>query len=315
MYLPINYNKIRNINACYTPQHRKYVNTRVYEFWQRALFQRACSTMILTLPDEWGGSVTDFLYYCLMRYGYVAVFRTDELGTVFNPASLSGYNFYYQPSNAIIANPRLEKSLELVIGEECELLKLTPDYLGIFDIINLHAEKLALMDCAINMSIANNKFAFLIGAKNKAASEALKKMFDQMQRGELAVFFDKKLADDGVGSAKNEPWQFLDRPNLSGSYITDKQLQDFQSIINSFDSEIGIKTVPYQKAERMVSDEANSKAMDATSRLIVWKDCLDRSMKKVNAMFGLDLSCELRYDIDTERRAQDVTDDVDDLRV
>ena len=314
MYTPINYNKIRNINACYTPQHRKYLNTAVYDFWQRSLFQRACSTIILNVPDSWGGSVTDFLYWCLMRFGYVAVFETDELGTVFNPASLSGYNFYYQPSRAIIANPALKDSLDLEIGTNCELLKLTPDYFGIFDIINIHAEKLALMDSSINMSIANNKFAFLIGSKNKAASEALKKMFDQIQRGELAVFFDKKLADDGVGAAKNEPWQFLDRPNLSGSYITDKQLQDFQAIINSFDAEIGIKTLPYSKKERMVTGEAESREMDSTARIAVWKDCLDRSMEKINAMFNLSLSCELRYDMENDEGGEaDDSDNINDL--
>ena len=151
MYMPIGYEKIRNINAAYTPAHRKYINTRVYDFWQRALFQRACSTIIMELPETWGGSVTDFLYYCLFRFGYVAVFEQDELGIVFSPAQLTGINFYYQPVTAVIANPALKQSLELEIGTDVEILKLTPDYLGVFDIINIHAEKLALMDASINM--------------------------------------------------------------------------------------------------------------------------------------------------------------------
>ena len=308
MYNPINYNKIRNINACYTPAHNKYLNTRVYEFWQRALFQRAASTIILELPEEWGGSITDFLYFCLLRFGYVAVFNRDDLGTVFNPASLSGFDFYYQPAEAIIANPAIKESLRLKIGSECELLKLCPDYLGVFDIINIHAEKLALMDTAINMSIANNKFAFLISAKNKAAAQALKKIFDQIQRGEIAAFFDQKLADDGQGSAKSEPWQFLERPNLQASYLTDKQLQDFQSEINLFDAEIGIPTLPYSKAERMVTSEADSRVVDSQARISVWKDCLTRSMEEVNNMFGLNLSCSLRY----ERGDLSDTDDIND---
>lgn len=310
MYNPINYNKIRNINACYTPAHNEYLNTRVYEFWQRALFQRACSTIILNVPDSWGGSITDFLYFCLLRYGYVAVFDQDKYGTIFNPATLSGYTVYYQPARAIIANPAIKKSLDLKIGTDCELLKLTPDYLGIFDIINYYAEKLAMLDCAINMSIANNKFAFLMSAKNKAAAQALKKIFDQVQRGELGVFFDQKLADDGQGSTKSEPWQFLERPNLQSSYLTDKQLQDFQSIKNDFDAEIGIVTLPYSKAERMVTSEADSRQDDSQARLLVWKDCLDRSMEEVNKMFGLDLSCELR-----KGAGADVADDVNDTQL
>lgn len=312
MNIPINYNKIRNINATYQPSTVKYFKTKVFEFWQRALFQRACSTIILNLPEEWNGSVTDFLYYCLMRFGYVAVFDDPKLGLVFNPATLTGINFWYQPTTAIISNPSIKKSLELKIGKDCELLKLTPDYYGIFDIINLHAEKLALMDCALNMSIINNKFAFLISAKNKAAAEALKKIFDSINQGNPAVFFDKKLADDPA--TKSEPWQFLERQNLKQSYLTDQQLVDMQTIINSFDSEIGIKTIPYQKAERMVTSEADSKMIDSTARISVWKDCLDRSMEIINKKFDLDLSCELRYNPE-ERSAENVTNNFNNMGI
>lgn len=310
MNIPVNYNKIRNINATYQPSSVKYFKTKVFQFWQRALFQRACSTIILELPDEWSGSVTDFLYYCLMRFGYVAVFDDPELGKVFNPAQLTGINFWYQPTKAIIANPAIKRSLELKIGQECELLKLTPDYIGIFDIINLHAEKLALMDCALNMSIINNKFAFLISAKNKAAAEALKKIFDQINEGNPAVFFDKKLADDPA--TKSEPWQFLERSNLKQSYLTDQQLQDFQTILNNFDSEIGIPTIPYQKSERMVTSEADSRIIDSTARISIWKDCLDRSMKIINDKYDLNLSCSLRYD-PAERSVSDASNDINDL--
>ena len=96
-----------------------------------------------------------------MRFGYVAVFDNPEMGLVFNPASITGINFWYQPTRAVISNPALKKSLELEIGKDCELLKLTPDYFGIFDIINLHAEKLALLEKLKNEEIPivmwNNK--------------------------------------------------------------------------------------------------------------------------------------------------------------
>ena len=55
---------------------------------------------------------------------------------------------------------------------------------------------------------------------------------------------------------QDTPWQLLDIQKLKDNYITDKQLVDFQTILNSFDAEIGINTVPYQKAERFVSAEA-----------------------------------------------------------
>ena len=308
MYIPINYEHMNNINSLYIPSNVKYVNTQVFNFWQRSLFQRAISVIDIKVPEEWDGSRKDFLYWCLFRYGSVAVFYDKKLGLVFNPGALKGYDFYYQPTNYLIANPALDKSLDLVIGEDCELIKLTPDYMGIWDIISYYAEKLSLLDSAINMSIINNKFAWLLGARNKSIAQTIKKIFDKIQRGDPLVVYDAKMQDDPA--TKKEPWQFLERTNIKNSYITTDQLQDFQTILNNFDCEIGIPTIPYQKKERLVTSEADSRVIDSTSRSIVWKNTLDESFKLVNQMFGLDLSCELRfYDPEEPKEEQEVTED------
>lgn len=299
MYLPMNYNELNLVDASYTPAMVKTMNNKVFDFWVRSLFQRACSTIIINEPEQWGDQIRDFLYYCLFRFGYVAVFNRDEVGTVFQPGRLYGYNFYYQPTNILITNPTLKKDLDLKIGEDTELLRLTPDYMGIWDIISYYAEKLATLDSAINMSIINNKFAYVVGAKNKAAAETLKKLFDKINRGEPAIFFDRKLQDDPV--SKDEPWQFLSRDNIKNSYITTEQLQDFQTLINNFDMEIGIPVLPYQKKERMVTYEAESRIVDSTSRSVIWFDTLQNSIDKVKEMFpDLDLSIELRYDAEID---------------
>lgn len=294
MYLPMNYGQINTLENAFIPSMVKNRNNKVYAFWERALFQRACSTIIFNVPDIWKGSIRDFLYWCLFRYGYVAVFNTDEFGTVFNPCNLNGFNFYYQPTNCIIANPRLTESLDLKIGEDCELLKLTPDYMGIWDIVGYYAEKLAVMDGALNTSIINSKMAYILACKNKATAEAMKKLMDKINSGEPAVFFDKAIPNDPA--SKDTPYQFLERDNIKSSYITSELLMDIQTVLNAFDSQIGIPTLPYQKKERMVTSEAESKVLDATSRSVIWFDTLTESIEKVNAMFPeLKLSAELRY--------------------
>ena len=294
MYVPMNYEKLNNLNSLYVPSNVKYLNTQINNFWQRALFQRAISVIDISVPEEWDGSVKDFLYYCLFRFGSVAVWYDTELGTVFNPCTFKGYDFYYQPTSCLIANPSLNRSLELVIGEECEIIKLTPDYRGIWDIITYYAEKLAMLDSAINMSITNSKLSWIIGARNKSFAQTIRKIFDKVNRGEPLVVYDAKMQDDP--QTKKEPWQFLDRTNIKNSYITSEQLQDFQTILSFYDNEIGIPTLPYQKKERMVTSEADSKIIDSTSRSIVWKNTLDESFKLVNKKYNLELSCELRFD-------------------
>lgn len=297
-YLPFNYEQINIANGIIHPSTVKYRNTQIFRFWERAFFQRACSTLVLTMPEEWKEN-KDLMYYCLFAYGFVGCGELPELGRWFNPGSLNGFDFYYRPTRFLLANPYYKESLDLEIGSECEIIKLTPDYMGIWDIISYYAHKMALIDVAIDQAIINSKFAYIVGAKNKAAAEVLKKLFDKVNSGEPAAFFDKKLAQDGTD--KEDPWQFLERSNLKQSYIVTDLLRDFQTIINDFDTEIGIPTIPYEKKERMVTSEAESKQIDATSRSIIWYDTLKDSFDRANDFLGLSgenkLKVELRYDL------------------
>lgn len=293
-YTPLNYEQLNLIQGGYTPSCIKPYNNKAFSFWERALFQRACSVIDFKLPNEWKGSIRDLFYYIMFKMGYCAVFNNEDLGTVFTWASLTGFDFWYRPTNAIIANPALKSSLDLKIGTDTAILKLTPDYMGVWDIISYYAEKLALLDNAINISLINNKYAFMLGAKNKAAGEALKKMLDKINEGQPAVIFDQKLANDP--NDKSEPWQFWDRGNLKEKYLTTDQLRDFQTILNDFDNEIGIPSLgSVEKKERMITDEATMRTNDALSRSTIWLDTFNSSAEDVNALFGLNISATLNY--------------------
>lgn len=292
-YTPLNYEQINMIEGHLQPSMLKYCNSVTYAYWQRSLFQRAISTIDFKgLPDTWEGSVRDFFYWCLFSYGHLGVFNTDEFGLSFQPGSFYGIDFYYQPTDYIVTNPKLQQTFK--IHEDCEIIKLTPDYRGIWDIISYYAMLLSALDSGINMSIVNNKFAYLMGAKNKAAAETLKKIFDKVASGEPAVVFDQSLLQDDP-QTKTEPYQFLERSNLKQSYLTTDQLMDRSTLLSSFDAEIGISSVPYQKKERLVTAEAESREQDSTARLQVWKATLDSSLELVNSMFGTSIKAELTY--------------------
>ena len=302
MYTPLNYQQVNIAAGSYTPSSVKSYNNKTFAFWERALFQRAQSVLDFTVPKEWDGKVKDFFLYCLFKYGFIAISENKKFGKFFQPCTLSGFDFYYQPTKAIIANP-LYKA-ELKIGEEVELLKLTPDYMGAWDIIWYYAEKLSILDNAINMSLINNKFAFFLGARNKGAGQALKKMLDLVNQGEPAVVYDMKLLNDPTD--KEMPFQQWQRDNLKNSYLTTDQLMDFQTLLNNFDAEIGIPTIPYQKKERMVTNEANARAYDAKARSITWFNTLTSSIEEIKKLYpDIDLSVVLHYD-ETEGTPQDI---------
>ena len=294
-YAPLSYSQINAIEGCYTPSMVKSLNNQVFVLWERALFQRAASVIdFKNLPDKWSGGVFDFFIYCLYRNGFIGVTdKVEDRGLIFQPGTLSGYDIYYQPTEFLFANPALEKSERLKIGEDCELIKLTPDFMGVWDIISYYAEKLAVLDNALNMSLINNKFAFMLAAKNKQASEAFKKMIDKVNSGEPAVIYDMKLVNDSQD--KSEPWQLWSRDHMKENYLTTMQLQDFNTILHNFDKEIGIPTIPVEKKERMITDEANSTVIDAISRSEIWLKTLKSSLKNVNAMYGLNIEVERTY--------------------
>lgn len=294
-YAPYNFSQINERAGRINPSNIKSYANASYALWERSLYQRAQSVFEIKVPDEWEGRVKDFFWYCLFHEGVVLVTYSSKRGYFFQPCNLRGQDLYYQPTNALISNPALDPNEkdDFEIGKDCEIIRLAPDYCGAWDVISYYAEKLSTMDPAINMAIINSKLAWVAGAKNKAAAESMKKIFDKINKGEPAVFFDRPLMDDN--KAGTEPWQFLERKSVKESYITTDLLKDFQTIINQFDSEIGINTIPYEKKERMVTSEAESKENDSKARAKIWLETMQSDIKRVNKLYpDLNLSVDFR---------------------
>lgn len=293
-YIPLNYENINLLAGHYSPNSVKIGNNDAFDYWVRSLFQRAQSVIrIDNLPEEWDGSVKDFLYYCLFRFGYVAMFNNLKFGRCFQPCGLNGFDFYYQPTKAIITNPKLK--VDLKIHEECEILKLTPDYRGIWDIIERYAEKLSLIDPALNMALINSKYSLIMGSSTKAGAKFLEKVVDKVNEGNPAVIFDSSVQLPKDPVTKEDAITDLSRKDIKNTYIGTDLLQDASTILNNFDSEIGIPTIPYQKKERMVTDEAQSKIVDSTSRSLIWIDTMNESFKLINAMLGTNMEAVHNY--------------------
>lgn len=318
MYLPMNYHEINVKAGTYSPSEIQTCNNRTFEYWERSLFQKLCSIITLNgLDDSWTGEVKNFLQFCLFRYGFVGVFDIPQVGFSFNPVTLNGYDFYYQPSKFTLANPYLKGSIpDFTIGVDSELLRLTPDYCGIWDIIRYHAERLSMIDRAIDMQIDTATYPYILSGRTKAGAELLKKVFDEKSKGKpLIVVDDKDFLDKGadtLNSSDTVHLEFLDL-NVKDRYILDQLIMDRDSILNSFNVEIGIPTVPYQKKERMVQNEADSKKTESLSRCTTWVECLNDSMDKVNKMFNKNMSAELTFEdggVTNEQCKTDTTGDV-----
>lgn len=294
-YIPANYDKINLLSGTYTPPAVKACDNESYAYWERSLFERALSVIrIDNLPESWHGDVKDFLFWCLFRYGHVAVFNHPSMGVAFQPCGLSGYDFYYQYTTAIITNPKFKKDLK--IHDNCEILKVRPDYQGIWDIIARYARKLSTIDPALDMAFINAKYANIMGASTKAGVKFLEKVIDKVNSGQPGIVVDTSILIPNDPVTKEDCIKDYSRKDIKSTYIGTDLLKDFMTVLNEFDSEIGIPTLPYEKKERMVSDEANSKTEDATSRSHVWVNTMNDCFKLINNMVGTNMKAVHNYD-------------------
>lgn len=295
-YFPLNFSQITNINSVNLPSTFKQRNNRAYAFWCRALFERAMSVFEWKIPETWLGPQEELMRFVLARNGFGLVAHDNDYGYFFQPCTLSGFGFFYQPTQAILSNPALNKTYN--IGKDCEIVKMTHDYLGIWDIVDYFATKLAQLDTSINTALVNSKNAWMLFGSTKSAALALKKATDLISQGEPAVVFDSRalLKQDAISENK-EPVIKVDLGARDNAEIVGIQLQDAQTILTMFDTEVGIQTVGGNQAkkERLTEFESESKLFEAQARCTIWLKELQDSFTRVNNLFpDLDLWVELR---------------------
>lgn len=308
-HVPYNYEALNLLYGMVNPSITRY-NSVAVRYWVRSLFDRMVSRIEFEVPENWRGDVYYFFKICLYTRGFVLVSQDDEYGYYFQPCGIKGRDFYYQPTQAIISNPALKRSRVLDLHKNGELLRITPDYNGTCDIVIRFAEELAQMSSALDVAIHNSKMAYMLAGRNKAAVNALKKMMDLISQGNPAVYVDSALLNDRTD--KDSPFQLIQPvANVKQSYIVTDLLKDMQTLINEFDAEIGIQTIPYEKSERLTQYEGESKANDSQARLLTWTECLDNSIDAIKKLYpDISLSYKLRGGEQIEQsETNDVRDD------
>lgn len=251
-------------------------------YYQRYLLQKAMSVFDWELPENWTKNRgREYFLYCLYCFGFVAVINTDKFGVIPQGCTLGGYGVFYEPKWAVIANPLLKGIRQPIIGKQCELIKLQPDYGGIMDIVYQYAEQMALASQAVSVNLINSKFAYVFGADNTSAATSLKKMYENIISGQPSVVVDKKLFNaDGTPS-----WQLF-MQNLKQQYIATDLLSDMKKIEAEFDTRIGIPNANTDKRERLITDEVNANNAGTNALAAQWKSSVEESIERVKKMFG-----------------------------
>ena len=288
MNLPFYYDYKNARNSTINPSTVHVRDTGLQRYFARYLLQKTISVFKWDMPKTWS---KNYMLYTLYCWGYVAVINTDKFGVIPQQCTLGGFDVFYQPKFATVANPLLRGILNPIIGKQCELLRLQPDYGGVMDIVNFYADLLALSAETASTNLLNSKLAYVFASDGKAGAESFKKLYDQIASGEPAAYIDKNLyRDDGTPT-----WNFFNQ-NLKETYIAGDILNDMRLWEMKFDNEIGIPTTNTTKKERLITDEANSAIEESRTKAQLWLDELQESCRKINNMFGIRLWVDWRED-------------------
>jgi len=254
-------------------------NTALSGFFRRYLMQKAMSVFTWEMPDSWE---KNYFLYVLYNIGYISVIYTDRFGCIPQHCGLYGRGVMYQPTNAVISNPLLQGDLRPTIGQTCEIIRMQPDYGGMYDLVSFYADMMALTASGAASNINNSKLANIFAASNKNSAESYKKMVDQIESGGPASFVDKSLFDD-----QGKPTWALFMQNLNQNYIAGDMMMDLQNWENQFCTEVGLPNASSTaKKDRTTSFDVAGHNVETACRADMWLQNLREGCDKVNAMFG-----------------------------
>ena len=289
MQPPYTYAALNAVEGTIHPSFLHIHNTSLAKFFKRYLLQDAISVFKFKLPEWWDA---DYFRYSLIGFGFVTVFKTDKFGIIPQQCGLSGFNVFYRPTECTIANPLIGSKI-LRIGQNCELIKMQPDYSGVASLVDYYGDLMALTWEGITTNILNSKLAYIGYADGKEQAETFKKLFDKIASGEPAVVVKKKNST----LTDSDKFQFFTQ-NLGQNYIAPDMLDSLRSIQAAFRAEIGIPDLNVQKKERLITAEATKTDIYTRAKSMVWLEEIREGMEKVVQKFPeLDgmLSVDFRF--------------------
>ena len=287
------YDFINRYNAHIEPSTMHTGENATTRYFTRYLIQKIISVFEFKgIPETWS---KDYFLYTLFCFGFVAIVETDKFGVIPQHCSVFGYDVFYRPTNVNIANPLIRGNLTPRIGTECALIRMQPDYGSCMDIVSYYADLLSMATEALGVNLVNSKLAYVFACEDKTVAESFKKMYDQMNDGNPAVFADKKLfMDDG-----SPAWDTFQN-NLKQNYIAKDILEDMTKIDARFCTEIGIPNVNMAKESGVTDNEVEANNIDTKTKASLWLETMQQGCRQTNELFGLDLSVDFRYKEEVE---------------
>lgn len=264
------------------------------DYWTRSLYQRLTALINIkntpAFPDQPYTWDVDALKYQLFASGYACVIMSKTYGLVPQPATLTGFGLQYQPTSSVLNSPYFQIPEPLKIGLDCQLIKLTPDYTGVFDIVTKYAAELKELDVSLKSAVRNARLGYAMIADSDKTARTLRNVGEKIANGD-DVIIDEKLTKRNISGDMSLPWYLFNR-DVKQSYIVGDLLDARRSTLVDFYREIGVRMLD-DKKERMLTAEVAAGQAETFIRSEVWAEALKSSVERLNRGAGTNILVEI----------------------
>lgn len=219
----------------------------------------------------------------LQLFGFAVFAKVGDNLYAFRSGLGGKPDVYYQPTLAVIANPALEFSASLKIGEECVLVNGDGTRTGLLPMFRKYATALTENDISFDIATKNARISSIMSAPDTRTKKAAEKYLQDVEDGALGVIAEEPMLD-GI---RVQP------AAASGAHSITDLIEYHQYIKASWYNDLGINANYNLKREAINGTEAQLN-FDALLPLI--DDMLrerQEGAERINAMFGTTIKVEL----------------------
>lgn len=240
----------------------------------------------------------------LQQYGYAII--TEVKGELYAfYGGLSGFDAYYQPTHAIVANPYLNFNATLEIGTDCILIRNDDMKVGLHYLFQRYGYQIVENELTMVVNNFNSRMKTIITATDDNTAESAKEYLQDVIDGKTGVVMGSKLFD-GIK---------MDSPNHNTSSNVSDLIELEQYMKATLFNEIGLDANYNMKRERLTDGEVNQND-DALYPLV--DNMLDNrkeGWQAVNELYGTNISVEFSSiwrvkQQELERHIDNVTDEI-----
>lgn len=211
----------------------------------------------------------------------------SNLGGILNP--------YYLPTQSIVVNPYLPFNKVLEVDKDCIVIRNTSAFTPINDMLDLYANMLAEIDISLRIATINSRINSLISAGDEATKDSAIKYLEDIEEGKLGVIASNAFMDSLKGG--------LNAIQYAGTISNIKDLIELrQYTLATWFNQLGLNANYNMKREAINESEADLNEEALMPLIDDMLQCREEGAKKVNEMFGTNISVKLNSSWKLQRK-------------